>query len=134
MLSAVNAPSCGRQLCLALLICVLPARAELFLASFSGNRVLRYSETNGTFISVFVASGSGGLNLPHGLAFGPDGNFYVASAGTDEVLRYIPDRELEDTPSCRRRRKEADGLRGRVLRLLTSAPTDRLEPQRSVRH
>ncbi len=74
-------------LCLAAL---WPVRAELFVASFSGNRIHRYSETNGAPIatSVFVSAGSGGLNLPHGLAFGPDGNLYVASAGNDAVLRY----------------------------------------------
>lgn len=67
-----------------------PLRAELFVASFSGNRIHRYSETNGAAIgtSVFVSQGSGGLNLPHGMAFGPDGNLYVASAGNDAVLRY----------------------------------------------
>jgi gluconolactonase len=68
----------------------LTGNAELFVASFSGNRVHRYSETNGAAIgtSVFVTNGSGGLNLPHGMAFGPDGNLYVASAGNDAVLRY----------------------------------------------
>jgi gluconolactonase len=67
-----------------------PARAELFVASFSGNRIHRYSETNGAAIAtgIFVAANSGGLNLPHGMAFGPDGNLYVASAGNDAVLRY----------------------------------------------
>jgi DNA-binding beta-propeller fold protein YncE len=69
---------------------LLSARAELFVASFSGNRVHRYNETNGAPIDtgIFVAAGSGGLNLPHGMAFGPDGNLYVASAGNDAVLRY----------------------------------------------
>ncbi len=40
----------------------------------------------GDFIDVF-ASGSG-LDFPIGLVFGPDGNLYVSSANTDEVLRY----------------------------------------------
>jgi gluconolactonase len=85
----VKAPSLflGGILCLASLVSV---RAELFVASFSGNRIHRYSETNGAAIgtSVFVSQASGGLNLPHGVAFGPDGNLYVASAGNDAVLRY----------------------------------------------
>ena len=63
-------------------------RADLLVSSFSGHRVLRYSESNGTPVSVFIAGGSGGLNLPHGIAVGPDGNVYVASAGNDAVLRY----------------------------------------------
>src|SRR6185503_17850217 len=90
MLPGMNPPACKRQhLTLLMLLVMAPsASAELFLSSFSGNRVLRYNETNGAFISVFVASGSGGLDAPHGLAFGPDGNFYVASANSDEVLRY----------------------------------------------
>ena len=36
----------------------------------------------------FVTAGSGGLDTPRGLVFGPDGNFYVASHNTDQVLRY----------------------------------------------
>jgi len=74
----------------AALWCATAAQAELFVASFGGNRIHRYSETNGTAIGtgIFVPAGSGGLNLPHGMAIGPDDNLYVASAGNDAVLRY----------------------------------------------
>jgi len=37
---------------------------------------------DGTFAS------GGGMSFPRGLAFGPDGNLYVASEGTDNILRY----------------------------------------------
>src|SRR5687767_5313907 len=73
---------------LALALSQSPALADLLVSSFSGNRVLRFSETNGSASGIFVAAASGGLNLPHGLATGPDGNLYVASAGNDAVLRY----------------------------------------------
>jgi gluconolactonase len=75
------------------LVCALAApaaRADLLVSAFNGNSVLRYSETNGASLGTFIAAGSGGLNLPHGLATGPDGNLYVASAGNDSVLRYNP--------------------------------------------
>jgi hypothetical protein len=60
------------------------------------NSILRYDGTTGAFKGVFVPSGSGGLTTPQGLAFGPDGNLYVASgnffAGTPfpagSILRY----------------------------------------------
>jgi DNA-binding beta-propeller fold protein YncE len=61
----------------------LLARAELLVSSYSSNRVFRYSEVDGSFIDIFVPSGT--LSLPHGLAFGPDGNLYVASAGNSRV-------------------------------------------------
>jgi DNA-binding beta-propeller fold protein YncE len=65
-----------------------PAGAELLISDFNSNVVRRYNATNGAFIDVFVPNTNGLLNLPHGLAFGPDGNLYVASAGNDCVLRY----------------------------------------------
>jgi len=38
-------------------------------------------------VSAFVASGSGGLSQPKDLVLGPDSNVYVASAGTNSVIR-----------------------------------------------
>jgi DNA-binding beta-propeller fold protein YncE len=63
-------------------------RAELFVSGYNSHRVYRYNETNGAFMDVFVPNTNSLLNLPHGLAFGPDGNLYVASAGNDCILRY----------------------------------------------
>lgn len=40
------------------------ARGELLVSSFSSNRVLRYSETDGSFTDVFIANANGALSLP----------------------------------------------------------------------
>ncbi|MEG4009623.1 NHL repeat-containing protein [Microcoleus sp. Pol11C1] len=61
----------------------------------TASAVLRYDGITGTFIDKFVgdnpntaADESGGLFRPYGLAFGPDGNFYVSSFLSDQILRY----------------------------------------------
>ncbi|NER31907.1 MAG: hypothetical protein F6J89_30955, partial [Symploca sp. SIO1C4] len=67
----------------------LPAEAStLFVGSFENDAVLRYDTETGEFIDTFVNSGSGGLDGPVALTFGPDDNFYVISILTDSVLRY----------------------------------------------
>ncbi|MGB3237240.1 MAG: NHL repeat-containing protein [Geitlerinemataceae cyanobacterium] len=48
--------------------------------------ILRFDGKTGTFLDVFAKSDR--LNRPYGNAFGPDGNFYVASFLSDEILRF----------------------------------------------
>jgi sugar lactone lactonase YvrE len=61
----------------------------------TASAVLRYDGITGAFIDKFVgdnpntaADETGGLYRPYGLAFGPDGNFYVNSFLSDQILRY----------------------------------------------
>jgi sugar lactone lactonase YvrE len=71
----------------ALAFCVSSARGDFFVGDEQGNNVLRFDNA-GNFVGVFVASGSGGLDEPRGLAFGPDGNLYVSSSNNGRILRY----------------------------------------------
>jgi WD40 repeat protein len=67
-----------------------PADGNLYVASLAGNRVVRFDGDTGTFIDTFVSPGSGGLNAPVDITFGPDGDLYVQSSqsGTLAALRY----------------------------------------------
>lgn len=53
----------------------------------SNSSVNRYDGT-GAFIDNFVTVGSGGLAGPVSARFGPDGNLYVTSLNSNQVLRY----------------------------------------------
>jgi len=57
-----------------------PNRPDLYVSSRETHNILRYDGTTGDFLEEFVARGSGGLDTPQGLTFGPDGNLYVASS------------------------------------------------------
>jgi hypothetical protein len=59
----------------------------LFVGSGGNDSILRH-DLSRKATSVFVASKSGGLNGPAGMAFGNDGFLYVASRNTREILRY----------------------------------------------
>jgi len=52
------------------------------------NGVVVYDGTTGAAKDLLVDHGSGGLDIPWELAFGPDGNLYVTSSSTNEVLRF----------------------------------------------
>lgn len=55
-----------------------------------GNEVLVYDGISGEFKGVFgeATNAESGLLNPTGIKFGPDGNLYVASAYTSQVMRY----------------------------------------------
>jgi DNA-binding beta-propeller fold protein YncE len=57
-------------------------------AGAADNSVLRYDGTTGVFKSAFVPDHAGGLHGPTGLAFGADGNVYIASSGNNIIPRY----------------------------------------------
>src|SRR5205807_2666527 len=59
----------------------------LYVGGQESNDVVRYDATTGAFVDVFVPPGSGGLGIPIGLTFGPDGNLYLTSSGS-AILRY----------------------------------------------
>ena len=79
-------------------------KSDIYIASgdkpaksgeMAASAVLRYDGITGAFIDKFVGDNpntatdeTGGLSRPYGLAFGPDGNFYVSSFLTDQILRY----------------------------------------------
>jgi hypothetical protein len=60
----------------------------------SDSFVQEYNGTTGALEKTFVPSGSGGLMLPFGLVFGPNGNLFVVSIGpsipatSSSVLEY----------------------------------------------
>jgi hypothetical protein len=53
-------------------------RLDLYIVSTGTDSVLRYDGATGAFLGEFVASGSGGLEGPVTMTFGPDGDLYVA--------------------------------------------------------
>jgi hypothetical protein len=61
-------------------------RRAVYVASFDEDHVIRY-RYDGANPTVVVDS-SDGLDGPTGMAFGPDGNLYLNSMNTDEVLKY----------------------------------------------
>lgn len=64
------------------------ASGNAYVAEFDTDSIAKYS-TSGTLLGSFVTGGSGGLNGPDlGVTFGPDGNLYVPSFWSGDVLKY----------------------------------------------
>src|SRR5262249_53551960 len=61
---------------------------SMFVACEDTNQGLQFNATAGAYLGVFVASGSGGINGPHGMTFGPDGNLYVSGRNSNTVIEY----------------------------------------------
>jgi hypothetical protein len=65
----------------------------LYVGSEYTDEVLRF-DANGDFYDVFVTAGAGGIDGPHGMAFGPDANgdtipeLYVSGRNSHNVVRY----------------------------------------------
>ncbi len=75
-------------LCLVVTMASASGAQDLLVSSEGTNSVKRYDGLTGVYKGDFVATGSGGLNKPEGLAYGLDGNLYVSSSGSNKVLRY----------------------------------------------
>jgi DNA-binding beta-propeller fold protein YncE len=60
----------------------------LYVTSFFTDSVTKYHATTGAYLATLVASGSGGLDGPTALAFGPNNDVFVASQNDDTVRRY----------------------------------------------
>jgi DNA-binding beta-propeller fold protein YncE len=77
-----------------------PARLDLYVVSTGTDSVLRYDGTTGSFLGEFVASGSGGLQGPVTLTFGPDGDLYVADFYSDDLAVKRFEGPSEPTPGA----------------------------------
>ena len=68
----------------------LAAAQQVVIVSSDFNDSVQMYSLTGQSLGPLVPSGFGGLDSPQGICVGPDGNVYVSSAVTDQVLRYSP--------------------------------------------
>jgi sugar lactone lactonase YvrE len=68
---------------------------NVYVSDPNQNIIFRYDGATGAPLpapgqtgAVFVSAGAGGLSNARGIAFGSDGNLYVSSCGTSQILEY----------------------------------------------
>ena len=66
---------------------IISADGRILVTSSLDNRVVQLNAA-GEYVGDFVEAGSGGLNYPAAMTFGPDGNLFVVSRDSHSVLRY----------------------------------------------
>ena len=65
-----------------------PAVADVFVANTFIDSVFRFDEVTGSRLALGTIGNATGLNEPSGIAIGPDGNTYVSSRLTGEILYF----------------------------------------------
>lgn len=84
--------SLSSRVLLALLLTFLAAppksRADLLLAAFGGDEIVRYNSTLGTFSTFATSPSPGVMNGPAAMVYGADGNLYVLNEFSHNVLRF----------------------------------------------
>lgn len=68
---------------------------DVLVCSFGSDAVLRFDRETGAYLGEFVGPDSG-LDAPVYIVEGPDGNLYITSQVSDEVLRVTPTGVLVD--------------------------------------
>jgi len=66
---------------------VLDSNDNIYVTN-AGSRDLSRFDSSGNFLGRFISAGSGGLGQPGCLTIGPEGNIYICSNDTDQVLKY----------------------------------------------
>lgn len=67
---------------------VLAGLGRIYAAHLSGGHVSEHDPVEARWVGDFVEAGGGGLRGGTGIAFGPDGDLYVGSSATHQVLRF----------------------------------------------
>lgn len=62
----------------------------MLVSDKANNAVHEFNTQSSTFSQTLIKPKAGGLVAPEGIAFGKDGNVYVASSGTNQILKYNP--------------------------------------------